>query len=93
MREAYPDLVEKRPFVERAVQAEEEQFLRTLERGLKLLDEEVSKLKGSTLSGEVAFTLYCRSYQFPIDLTPVICTEKKLEVDEAGFEKAINSLM
>ncbi|OFZ19885.1 MAG: alanine--tRNA ligase [Bdellovibrionales bacterium GWB1_55_8] len=89
MREAYPDLVEKRAFIERAVQAEEEQFFRTLERGLALLDDETVKLKGAKeLPGEVAFKLY-DTFGFPLDLTRVICAEKNLSIDEAGFERAM----
>ena len=90
MKGAYPDLVEKRAFIERAVLAEEEQFFRTLEKGLTLLDEETLKLKpGMVLPGEVAFKLY-DTYGFPLDLTRVICEEKNLSVDEAGFEKAMD---
>jgi alanyl-tRNA synthetase len=89
MKAAFPDLVGKKAFIEKAVQAEEEQFLRTLERGLKLLDEEVMKLSGKkTLPGDIAFTLY-DTYGFPLDLTRVICEEKGLSVDEAGFEKSM----
>ena len=87
---AYPDLNDKREFIRRAVLAEEEQFLRTLERGLQLLDEATASLqKGSNLPGEVAFKLY-DTYGFPLDLTRVICAERGLGVDEAGFEKAMD---
>src|SRR5688572_27893745 len=90
MQDAYPDLREKRAFIERAVQAEEEQFFKTLERGLSLLDEEVAKLGSSkTLPGEVAFKMY-DTYGFPLDLTRVICTERGITVDETGFEKAMD---
>ncbi|MCM2322150.1 MAG: alanine--tRNA ligase [Oligoflexia bacterium] len=90
MREAYPDLVEKKAFIEKAVLAEEEQFFRTLERGLALMDEEVAKLGDSRiLPGEVAFKLY-DTYGFPLDLTRVICSERGLSVDEAGFEKSMD---
>lgn len=89
MKDAFPDLVEKRDFIARASLAEEEQFLKTLERGLKLLDEEVSKLgKAKIIPGEVAFTLY-DTYGFPVDLTRVIGQEKGFTVDEAGFEKSM----
>jgi len=90
MKEAYPDLVEKRAFIERAVLAEEEQFLKTLERGLQLLDEETAKISGGAkvLPGEVAFKLY-DTYGFPLDLTRVICAERGLSVDEPGFEKSM----
>ncbi|MCM2279657.1 MAG: alanine--tRNA ligase [Oligoflexia bacterium] len=90
MKDAYPDLVEKRAFIEKAVLAEEEQFFRTLERGLALMDEEIAKLGAArTLPGEVAFKLY-DTYGFPLDLTRVICAEKSLAIDEAGFEKAMD---
>lgn len=90
MKDAYPDLVGKKAFIEKAVFAEEEQFFRTLERGLTLLDEETSKLKsGQTLPGDVAFKLY-DTYGFPLDLTRVICSEKGLAVDEVGFEKCMD---
>lgn len=89
MKGAYPDLVDKRAFIEKAVQAEEEQFFRTLERGLLLLDEETAKLKASKeLPGDIAFKLY-DTFGFPLDLTKVICTEKGFTVDEVGFEKGM----
>jgi alanyl-tRNA synthetase len=90
MKDAYPDLTEKRAFLEKAVLAEEEQFFRTLERGLKLLEEETAKLAGArTLPGEVAFKMY-DTYGFPLDLTRVICAEQGIGVDEPGFEKAMD---
>jgi alanyl-tRNA synthetase len=90
MKDAYPDLVEKKPFIEKVVLAEEEQFFRTLERGLALLDEETAKLGNSkTLPGDVAFKMY-DTYGFPLDLTRVICSEKGLSVDEVGFEKSMD---
>lgn len=87
---AYPDLKDKRAFIERAVLAEEEQFFKTLERGLTLLDEEVAKLSRSkVLLGDVAFKLY-DTYGFPLDLTRVILAERDLTLDEPGFEKAMD---
>ncbi len=89
MKEAFPDLIEKRAFIERAVQAEEEQFFKTLDRGLGLLDEELKKLGAkNTLPGTVAFTLY-DTFGFPLDLTRTICEERKIAVDEKGFEAAM----
>jgi alanyl-tRNA synthetase len=89
MKDAYPDLVDKRAFILRVVLAEEEQFLKTLERGLSLLDEEVAKLgESKTLSGEVAFRLY-DTFGFPIDLTRIILEEQGLAVDEPAFEQAM----
>ena len=90
MKDAYPDLVEKRAFIERAVLAEEEQFLRTLERGLALLDEETAKLGAQKrLPGDVAFKMY-DTFGFPLDLTRTICEEKGITVDEVGFEQAMD---
>ncbi|MEN9723202.1 MAG: hypothetical protein RJB38_1188 [Pseudomonadota bacterium] len=89
MSAAYPDLLDKREFIRRAVLAEEEQFLKTLERGLQLLDEATSTLQaGSLLPGEVAFKLY-DTFGFPLDLTRVICAERHLAIDETGFSKAM----
>jgi alanyl-tRNA synthetase len=97
MKSAYPDLIEKKAFVAKAVQAEEEQFFKTLERGLTLLDEELTSLtaQGSKspgakeLSGDVAFKLY-DTYGFPLDLTRVICAEKGITINEVGFEKCMD---
>ncbi len=89
MKTAYPDLESKRVLITRAVKAEEEQFFRTLERGLELLDTETKSLsKGKALSGGVAFKLY-DTYGFPLDLTRVILTERGLSLDEKGFEQAM----
>jgi len=89
MQDAYPDLVDKRAFIERAILAEEEQFFKTLERGLALLDEETARLGSArTLPGEIAFKLY-DTYGFPLDLTRVICAEKNISIDETVFEKCM----
>ena len=87
----YPELKDQKSLIEKAVIAEEEQFLKTLERGLNLLDEELKLLENSKkkiLSGEVAFKLY-DTFGFPVDLTRVICQEKDFEVDEAGFQASM----
>jgi len=76
--------------VEQVLQTEEEQFARTLERGLALLDEELGKLQGDTLDGETAFKLY-DTYGFPLDLTADVCRERQLKVDEPGFERAMDA--
>lgn len=89
MSDAYPDIKEKAAFIARAVLAEEEQFFKTLERGLALLDEEMANAKAKgVLSGEVAFKLY-DTFGFPVDLTRIICAEHGLTVDEVAFEKAM----
>lgn len=86
MKMAYPQLIEKKALIEKVALAEEEQFLKTLERGLVLLDEEAGKLSsGETLPGQIAFKLY-DTYGFPLDLTRVICSEKHIKIDESGFE-------
>lgn len=74
--------------IEQVLKTEEEQFARTLERGLAILDEELARLSGNTLSGEVAFRLY-DTYGFPLDLTADVCRERNLNVDEQGFEQAM----
>ncbi|MDZ5345269.1 alanine--tRNA ligase [Salmonella enterica] len=74
--------------VEQVLKTEEEQFARTLERGLALLDEELAKLQGDILDGETAFRLY-DTYGFPVDLTADVCRERNIKVDEAGFEAAM----
>ncbi|EKM5944612.1 TPA: alanine--tRNA ligase [Klebsiella pneumoniae] len=82
------ELKQQQAQVEQVLKTEEEQFARTLERGLALLDEELSKLKGDTLDGETAFRLY-DTYGFPVDLTADVCRERNIKVDEAGFEAAM----
>jgi alanyl-tRNA synthetase len=92
MAQAYPDLVNQRPFIEKAVLAEEEQFFRTLEKGLALLDEEtaiLTKKKAKQLPGEIAFKLY-DTFGFPLDLTRIILDEKGFTIDEPGFERAMD---
>ncbi|VTM19524.1 alanyl-tRNA synthetase [Klebsiella pneumoniae] len=88
MGSAGDELKQQHAQVEQVLKTEEEQFARTLERGLALLDEELSKLKGDTLDGETAFRLY-DTYGFPVDLTADVCRERNIKVDEAGFEAAM----
>ncbi|MFS2060594.1 alanine--tRNA ligase [Kosakonia cowanii] len=88
MGSAGEELQRQQAQVEQVLKTEEEQFARTLERGLALLDEELSKLQGDTLDGETAFRLY-DTYGFPVDLTADVCRERNLKVDEAGFEAAM----
>ena len=92
MHEAFPQLDKQREYIQKIVLTEEVQFFRTLGTGTVLLDEELEKLKRSeknTLLGDVAFKLY-DTYGFPLDLTQVICREKGINVDLAGFEKAMD---
>ncbi|WP_165462736.1 alanine--tRNA ligase [Atlantibacter sp.] len=90
MGSAGDDLKRQQSQVEQVLKTEEEQFARTLERGLALLDEELAKLTGDTLDGETAFRLY-DTYGFPVDLTADVCRERNIKVDEAGFEAAMEA--
>ena len=86
MREAYPELEEAKALIGRMVDAEDQSFRRTIDRGMRLLDEQFGKLqKGATLPGETVFKLY-DTYGFPVDLTRVIAEERGFGVDEAGFD-------
>jgi alanyl-tRNA synthetase len=89
MGPAADNLKQQRAMVEQVLRTEEDQFARTLERGLALLDEELARLKGDTLDGETAFRLY-DTYGFPLDLTADVCRERQLKVDEDGFERAMD---
>ncbi|MDE1190506.1 MAG: alanine--tRNA ligase [Pantoea sp.] len=88
MGSAGEDLQRQQVQVENVLKAEEEQFAKTLERGLALLDEELAKLQGDTLDGETVFRLY-DTFGFPVDLTADVCRERNLKIDEAGFEVAM----
>lgn len=82
----FPELKAQESFVQKVVKEEEEAFLRTLDKGLKRIDDIISDTKGSTIDGKAAFELF-DTFGFPIDLTRLIAAENKLSVDEAGFEK------
>ena len=88
MGAAGEDLKRQQSQVETVLKTEEEQFAKTLERGLALLDDELAKLQGDTLDGETVFRLY-DTFGFPADLTADVCRERNLKIDEAGFEKAM----
>ena len=88
MGAAGEELQRQQTQVENVLKSEEEQFAKTLERGLALLDDELAKLKGDTLDGETVFRLY-DTFGFPADLTADVCRERNLKIDEAGFEKAM----
>ncbi|TDQ58133.1 alanyl-tRNA synthetase [Mesocricetibacter intestinalis] len=83
-------LTAKQAQIEKVLKTEEEQFARTLERGLALLDETLNKLENNLLSGEVAFKLY-DTYGFPLDLTADVCRERNIRIDEAGFEREMQA--
>lgn len=91
MRGAYPTLYDSRAFVDKVILSEEERFGETLDTGLRLLSEAVAEAKArgdKALSGEVAFKLY-DTYGFPLDLTMTIVAEEGLEVDQEGFDRAM----
>ena len=90
MGEAYPELKEQQAHIERTLKTEEEQFAKTLEQGLKILEQDLSGFTGSEIPGETVFLLY-DTYGFPVDLTADIARERNLTVDEAGFEKAMTA--
>ncbi|HEY0662458.1 MAG TPA: alanine--tRNA ligase [Lysobacter sp.] len=91
MGDAYPELVTKRDFVERALQAEEERFAETLDSGMRIFDDVASRSKGANgvIPGADAFRLY-DTYGFPVDLTADIARERGLSVDMAGFDVAMD---
>ncbi len=84
MGEAYPELKKNQPQIEKRLKLEEEQFAKTLDHGMKLLDTAIANLSGDTIDGATVFKLY-DTYGFPMDLTADIAREKSLKVDEAGF--------
>ena len=86
---AYPELVERRQFVETVLKEEEEQFARTLENGMGILEREIASLKGDTLPGETVFQLY-DTYGFPADLTADVVREHELKIDMKGFQAAMD---
>ncbi|ALG90352.1 MULTISPECIES: alanine--tRNA ligase [Actibacterium] len=89
MGAAYPELGRAKALIEETLKQEEGRFIQTLERGLRLLDDELEKLpEGSDLPGEAAFKLY-DTYGFPLDLTQDALREKGRAVDTAGFDAAM----
>jgi len=88
MGDAYPELVTKQAIIEKTLRLEEEQFGKTLDRGLQILDEELAALTSSEIPGEVVFKLY-DTYGFPVDLTNDVARERNLTIDQAGFDAAM----
>jgi alanyl-tRNA synthetase len=86
MADAYPDLRKQQAHIEKTLRVEEEQFARTLENGLKILEQDLAGMKGKVIPGDVVFKLY-DTFGFPMDLTADIARERDLTVDEAGFEQ------
>lgn len=90
MGDAYPELIEQQAVIEKILRIEEEQFSRTLDRGMALLENILSELKGDVILGEDVFKLY-DTYGFPADLTADIARERNLTIDQDGFDKAMKS--
>ena len=88
MGDAYPELVARQKQVEQALLAEEEQFAKTLDNGMQILDEALAGLQGSEIPGELVFKLY-DTYGFPTDLTNDIARERGLSLDMAGYDAAM----
>ena len=89
--DVFPELHKQIDLVSRVVKEEEEAFLRTLDKGLKKIDDIITETKGrntQTIDGKAAFELY-DTFGFPIDLTRLIGSENGLHVDEAAFDKAL----
>ncbi|XKU43618.1 alanine--tRNA ligase [Pseudomonas [fluorescens] ATCC 17400] len=90
MGQAFPELTQNQAHIERVLKAEEEQFAKTLEQGLKILEQDLAELKGDVVPGDVVFKLY-DTYGFPMDLTGDIARERNLTLDEAGFEREMEA--
>ncbi|MGY4532381.1 alanyl-tRNA synthetase [Pseudomonas sp. TE3786] len=90
MGEAFPELKQQQAHIERVLKTEEEQFAKTLEQGLKILEQDLAELKGTVIPGEVIFKLY-DTFGFPMDLTGDIARERELTLDEAGFEREMEA--
>ena len=90
MGEAFPELTTQQAHIERVLKTEEEQFAKTLDQGLRILEQDLAELKGSEIPGDVVFKLY-DTYGFPVDLTGDIARERDLTIDEAGFEAAMEA--
>ncbi|KPG70255.1 MULTISPECIES: alanine--tRNA ligase [Pseudomonas] len=90
MGEAFPELKQNQAHIERVLKAEEEQFAKTLEQGLKILEQDLANLQGTVVPGDVVFKLY-DTYGFPMDLTGDIARERNLTLDEEGFEREMEA--
>ena len=90
MGEAYPELVSAKTLIGKVADLEERNFRRTLDTGLRLLDDAIADTKGKQIAGDTVFKLY-DTYGFPKDLTDVIARERGFTIDDAGFEKAMTA--
>lgn len=87
---AFPELKAQQAQIEKALKLEEEQFAKTLDQGMKILEQDLAELKGTVISGDVAFKLY-DTFGFPLDLTADIARERNLTIDEAGFDQQMQA--
>lgn len=85
MGEAYPELTKAQSLIERVLSQEEQQFAKTLNQGLKILEQDIAKLTNNVIPGTTVFRLY-DTYGFPVDLTADIARERGLQIDLEGFE-------
>lgn len=90
MGEAYPDLVKLQAQIEKVLLAEEQQFARTLDQGMRILETDLAALSGTEIPGAVIFKLY-DTYGFPYDLTGDIARERGLSLDQPGFDQAMDA--
>jgi alanyl-tRNA synthetase len=90
MGDAFPELQQQQAQIERVLKTEEEQFAKTLEQGLKILEQDLAELQGTVIPGEVIFKLY-DTFGFPMDLTGDIARERELTLDEVGFEREMDA--
>ncbi|WP_097460313.1 alanine--tRNA ligase [Mangrovitalea sediminis] len=90
MGDAYPELKQQREQIERILLQEEEQFARTLDKGLRLLEQDIEALSGTEIPGTTIFTLY-DTYGFPVDLTNDIARERGLTLDYEGYEREMEA--
>ncbi len=88
MGEAYPELVKQQAMVEKVLKQEEERFAETLDQGMQILNQAIAELPDKTIPGETIFKLY-DTFGFPVDLTNDIARERDLQLDMAGFDKAM----
>ncbi|WNC71430.1 alanine--tRNA ligase [Thalassotalea psychrophila] len=90
MGEAYPELIKQQAIIEKTLRIEEEQFGRTLDRGMNLLNDVIANLSGDVIPGKDVFKLY-DTYGFPADLTADIAREKELSIDQDGFDSEMQA--
>ena len=89
MSKSYPELNTGKDLIVETLKNEEEKFSSLLERGMKILEQNLEKVKNNTLPGEIAFKLY-DTYGFPLDLTADILKNKNIKIDTSAFDKAMD---